>query len=282
MTDGRVYGRGADYTIESLDTGLRLLQLFLSHDTLTVTAAAERLGVGRSTAHRVLSTLEGRGFAVRESPGSGYSAGPELGRLAGPAGFDPAERERIGAVLADAAGSTGETVRSTTLIGDLVLVTDGLESGHPVRVAPAVGSTQSAHATSGGKMLLSAMTADQVRVLYPLERLPRVTPYTVTSREALLAELAETRELGRAIDRGESVPGMNSVAVPLPGPGRGFRLALVAAAPADRGSDAELAERAEQLRRSARLFSAGPPRAHPAPVSAGLRPDAPPAAPAGR
>ncbi|MEK8145757.1 helix-turn-helix domain-containing protein [Streptomyces sp. M10(2022)] len=65
-----------DYTIESLDTGLRLLRLFLAHDTLTVSEAAERLDIGRSTAHRVLSTLAGRGFAVRESSGRGYTAGP--------------------------------------------------------------------------------------------------------------------------------------------------------------------------------------------------------------
>lgn len=65
-----------DYTIESLDTGLRLLRLFLTHDSLTVSGAAALLSVGRSTAHRVLSTLEGRGFAVRDASGRGYSPVP--------------------------------------------------------------------------------------------------------------------------------------------------------------------------------------------------------------
>lgn len=75
-------GPNRDYTIESLDTGLRLMRLFLTHDTLTVSEAAGLLSVGRSTAHRVLSTLEGRGFAIRDFSGRGYSAGPELVRLA--------------------------------------------------------------------------------------------------------------------------------------------------------------------------------------------------------
>jgi len=266
MTDGRVYGsaqdgrpgrlgRGAGYTIESLDTGLRLLQLFLTHDALTVSEAAERLGIGRSTAHRVLSTLEGRGFTVRESSGRGYGAGPELARLGGPAGFGAAVRERIGTVLEDAAGRTGETVQSAALIGDRILVTDGRESAHPVRVMLTTGSTHPAHATSGGKLLLSWMTTDQVRALYPQERLPEVTAYTIATRGALLAELEEIRELGHAVSRGEAVQGMNSVAVPLAAPGRRARLALMAASPADRGGDAELAERAVRLRRSALLFA---------------------------
>lgn len=247
-------GPARDYTIESLDTGLRLMGLFRTHDTLTVTLAAGLLDIGRSTAHRVLSTLEGRGFAVRESSGRGYTAGPELLRLGSPVGFGAAERERIGAVLDDAVRRTGETVHSATLVGDRVLVTDGRESAHPVRVMLSAGSTHPAHATSEGKLLLSRMTADQVRALYPRERLTGVTPRTIAARGTLLAELEEIRELGRAVCLGESVPGMNSVAVPLAVPGRRGGLALVASAPACRGDDAALAEWAARLRQSVLLL----------------------------
>lgn len=121
-------GPNRSYTIESLDTGLRLMQLFLAHDTLTVSEAAELLSVGRSTAHRVLSTLEGRGFAIRDFSGRGYSAGPELVRLGRPAGFGPAVRERLAAVLEDAVLRTGETVQCAALSGDRIIVTDGRES----------------------------------------------------------------------------------------------------------------------------------------------------------
>lgn len=243
------------HVIESLDTGLRLMRLFLDHDTLSVSRAAELLSVGRSTAHRVLFTLEERGFVIRDPSGSGYSAGPELVRLGRPAGLGAALRERLGDVLDDAARRTGETVRSATLIGDRVLVTDGRESPHPVRVVLEIWRTHPAHATAGGKLLLSRMTDGQVCVLYPRETLPAATGRTLTSRAALLDELAEVRELGHAFSRGESVRGMNAVAVPLGGPGPRDRLALTASAPADRGDDAALAEFAGQLRRSASLLS---------------------------
>lgn len=124
-------GPARDYTIESLDTGLRLMRLFLTHDALTVSGAAELLSIGRSTAHRVLSTLEGRGFAVRDVTGRGYSAGPELVRLGAPAGFGAEVRERVGSVLDDAVRRTGETVQSAALIGDRIIVTDCRESPTP-------------------------------------------------------------------------------------------------------------------------------------------------------
>ncbi|SFX67754.1 IclR family transcriptional regulator [Streptomyces atratus] len=252
--NGHASGPNRGYTIESLDTGLRLMRLFLTHDTLTVSEAAGLLSVGRSTAHRVLSTLEGRGFAIRDFSGRGYSAGPELVRLGRPAGFGTAVRERLGAVLEDALRRTGETVQSTALIGDRIIVTDGRESPHPVRVMPEVGGTHPAHATSGGKILLSRMTPEQVCAHYPHEELPVATPATLASRSALLAELEEIRSRGFAVSRGESVRGMHTVAVPLAGSSRRDRLALMASAPADRGDDAALARRAGELRLSASLL----------------------------
>ncbi|MER5181251.1 IclR family transcriptional regulator [Streptomyces sp. NPDC002896] len=246
------------YIIESLDTGLRLMRLFLDHDTLSVTDAARRLGVARSTAHRVLSTLEARGFATRDESGRGYSAGPELVRLGRPAGYGPEIRQRLQSVLDDAAARTGETVTSVALIGDQVILTDGRESQHPVRVMLEVGRTHPAHATSAGKVLLSRMTTEQVCALYPEERLPEVTPHTITSRKHLLEELAWVRERGYAVSRGESVWGMHAVAVPLAGTSWRDRLALMASAPADRGDEAALVDRAEKLRHSAELFRSAP------------------------
>lgn len=246
------------YIIESLDTGLRLLRLFLTHDRLSVTAAARELGVARSTAHRVLSTLEARGFATRDLSGRGYTAGPELVRLGRPAGYGPDSRARLRPVLDDALARTGETITAVALVGDEVIITDGRESPHQVRVMLDIGRAHPAHATSAGKVLLSQLSTEQIHALYPHERLPEVTPRTITSRAALIDELAAVRDHGYAVSRGESVWGMHAVAVPLAGTSWRDRLALMASAPADRGDETALAERAQELRRSAVLLRARP------------------------
>ncbi|MEU8706666.1 IclR family transcriptional regulator [Streptomyces sp. NPDC048565] len=242
------------YIIESLDTGLRLMRLFLTHDTLSVTDAARELDVARSTAHRVLSTLESRGFATRDTSGRGYSAGPELVTLGRPAGYGPGIRTRLQVVLDAAATATGETISTAALIGDQVIITDGRESSHPVRAVLETGRVHPAHATSAGKVLLAQLTGEQVCALYPDERLPGVTGRTLVSRTALLSELAGIRADGRADSAGESVCGMHAVAVPLAGSTWRDRLALMASMPADRGSEPELARHAVSLRRAAGLL----------------------------
>ncbi|WP_405667578.1 IclR family transcriptional regulator [Streptomyces sp. NBC_01166] len=242
------------YIIESLDTGLRLMRLFLTHDTLSVTDAARELEVARSTAHRVLSTLESRGFATRDTSGRGYSAGPELVALGRPAGYGPGIRARLQVVLDAAATATGETISTAALIGDQVIITDGRESPHPVRAVLETGRAHPAHATSAGKVLLAQLTTEQVCALYPEEQLPGVAGHAPVSREALLSELAGIRTLGRADSAGEWVPGMNAVAVPLAGSSWRDRLALMASMPADRGGEPELARHAVELRRAAGLL----------------------------
>ncbi|MFH9613434.1 IclR family transcriptional regulator [Streptomyces pratensis] len=246
------------YIIESLDTGLRLMRLFLTHDTLSVTGAARELEVARSTAHRVLSTLESRGFATRDASGRGYSAGPELVTLGRPAGYGPEIRARLQVVLDAAATTTGETISTAALIGDQVIITDGRESPHPVRTVLESGRAHPAHATSAGKVLLAQLTTEQVCALYPEERLTGVTGHTLISRTALLAELAGVRTLGRADSLGESVPGMNAVAVPLAGNSWRDRLALMASMPADRGGEPELARHAVALKKAAGLLPQPP------------------------
>ncbi|MGX4687678.1 IclR family transcriptional regulator [Streptomyces sp. JNUCC 63] len=242
------------YINESLEAGLRLLRLFDTDQAMTVTDAANTLGVARSTAHRLLATLEAQGFLVRNLPGRGYLAGPELARLGAPAGFDEATRERTRPVLDEAAARTLETVQTVALTGNQTVITAGRRSPHEVRVALEIGRTFPAHATAGGKLLLSHLTDEQVRVIYPEEALPALTEHTITSRTELLDELAAVRERGYALSRGESVAGMHGVGVPLGGPSWRSRLALMACAPADRGDDAALSRWAQELRQAAGLF----------------------------
>jgi DNA-binding IclR family transcriptional regulator len=54
------------YAVTSADHALRLAMMLQLEGPMTVSAAAERLGVARSTAHRLLSMLVYRDFAVQD------------------------------------------------------------------------------------------------------------------------------------------------------------------------------------------------------------------------
>ena len=66
--------------LESVDAALRLLQMLGRDGQLRVTDAADELGVAASTAHRLLSTLRYRGFAVQAGDRT-YRPGPAFTEL---------------------------------------------------------------------------------------------------------------------------------------------------------------------------------------------------------
>lgn len=65
------------YAIASVDHALRAAAMLQLEGGLTVSQVAERLGVARSTAHRLLAMLVYRDFAVRDEDRV-YRAGPVL------------------------------------------------------------------------------------------------------------------------------------------------------------------------------------------------------------
>ncbi len=104
------HGAPPRHPVNSVDHALQLLLLLRDEPDLRVTAAAERLGFSPSTAHRLLSTLEHRGFVTQDRMTRAYRVGPaliELGfsstrsidlrEVSEPylrAGRDPARRDR--------------------------------------------------------------------------------------------------------------------------------------------------------------------------------------------
>ncbi|MDF1602122.1 IclR family transcriptional regulator C-terminal domain-containing protein [Nocardioides sp. YIM 152315] len=80
----------------------------------------------------------------------------------------------------------GETVHLGRLDGDTVSFVDAVESPRAVRVGSRLGKTMPAHCTSSGKALLTMLDEPAIRTLYPDEKLPRLTPQSVTKHSVLL------------------------------------------------------------------------------------------------
>lgn len=78
-----------------------------------------------------------------------------------------------------------------------------------------VGARAPLHCTALGKAILSTMEEGQIRSLYEGQTLEAVTPRSITSLEALLAQVAQAREAGYAVEREESNDNVCCVAVPL-------------------------------------------------------------------
>ena len=178
-------------------------------DGLSLSQISERLGLPRSTVHRVVGALAAEGFVAAASPGGGVRLGPELARLAVAGRPDlqielRPHMERVYAAL-------DETVDLAVLEGDHLRFIDQIAAPHPLRAVSAVGGTFPLHCTANGLAVLAAVPPEAISRLLPT-RLRRFTPSTVTNRRDLLREIERVREQGVAITREQHTIGISAAA----------------------------------------------------------------------
>jgi len=214
--------------VQSLDRALSILDVLrFSDHALALGEVAARAGLPKSTTHRLLATLERRGFAARDTETGAYRLGL---KHVTPVGAGP----EIRAVLQDLARRSGETANLGALVGREVLYVDRADSPQALRWQLGVGSRVPVYCSALGKAILSSFPTSQIGQHLP-RTLKRITPSTVTERAALLTELETTRARGYALDEEEFMEGVRCVAVPvLATTGHEVRAALSLAGPAFR------------------------------------------------
>jgi DNA-binding IclR family transcriptional regulator len=212
-------------TIQSVDRAAALLKAVAnSRRPPTLGELAQQTGLNRSTAWRLLATLEDEGLVERDAATGRYAVGYALVGLAAGAGHEPLARRAHPHLraLADACAETASLAVPRAL--QLVYV-DQVEASH-VMAANWLGRPTPLHATSTGKAFLACLGADELGAALP-GRLQRFTDTTITTRAALRAELAEVRARGYAVSRGELEPALWGVSAPVLDGGRAVAVVSV-------------------------------------------------------
>ncbi|UEL33075.1 IclR family transcriptional regulator [Rhodococcus sp. C1] len=200
------------YAIASVDHALRLATILQLEGNLTVAEAAERLGVARSTAHRLLQMLVYRDFAVQH-PGRQYGAGPVL---------ELAEHSRSATSLLRSAAlppmellvqAVGESANLTIRTGVEARFIVSVESAQVLRVGSREGMVFPAHRLSGGLLLLAELSADELGQAYESRSDADATDQPDLPK--LRAELARIHKQGFAVNQGRSERGVVAVGVPV-------------------------------------------------------------------
>lgn len=175
---------------------------------LSLAQIAERVDLARSTVHRLVAALERERFVVAATSSRGFRLGPALASLAVAASRDLALL--IHPYMVELSKELDETVDLAVLEHDHVLFVDQVAATRRLRAVSSIGAVFPAHCTANGKALLSALPEEEVVRLLP-EKLERLTPQTITSRDALLEELERVRVDQVAYDREEHTPGISAV-----------------------------------------------------------------------
>lgn len=205
--------------LSSVAAAARILREFGKHSTqLGVTQLAQRAGIGKSTAHRVIWTLVEEGLLEKVEETGLFRLTATMRSLGASAETAQRLHEASTLPLDRLRSATPGTLHIGVLDGDDVLYVERREGPGAIPVFRAVGARNAAHATSSGKVLLAFLPLEQQRSTVGSMRLAAKTPRTITSARTLLEELARVRLQGFAENRGESQPGMCSVAAPIRDP----------------------------------------------------------------
>lgn len=214
---------------QSVDRALSILPL-LADGPAGLEQVATRLGVHKSTALRLLRTLHEHGLVYRQGDGR-YRLGAGLFGLAQQAVEALDVREIAHPHLAELGERTGHTVHLAVYEQGEVVYIDKVESRYPVRMYSRIGRPVAITVAAVAKLLLADLPEPERRAVAERLDYPRYTPASTPDAAAFLAELAQVRAQGWAVDLGGHEESVNCVGAPLFGPGGRVRAAMSLSAP---------------------------------------------------
>jgi len=201
--------------LSSVASALLLLKTFSEDEAeLGISSMAKRLGLAKSTVHRLAVTLASEGFLEQNQENGRYRLGLSLFAL-GVLVRRRMDVSNLGMLLLRALRDlTQESVHLAILTEDSIVYLYNVEGAQAIGARSYLGARKPAFCTSEGRVLLAFGSEQQVQVALA-EPLAARTPKTVTDPKALLKLFDEVRRLGYAIDDEESESGMRGVAAPI-------------------------------------------------------------------
>ena len=206
---------GSQQRLSSVGTAIQLLKAFSEEQVdIGISDLARRLGVAKSTVHRLASTLVAEGLLEQDRESDKYRLGIALFRL----GALVRRRMDISSqgrpYLYALREKTNETVHLAILDGTEIMYVYNLESTQAIRMRSDLGVRKPAYCTAEGQAILAFQPEEVVDEVIAQGLVAR-TPQTITDPAALKNALNVVRQRGCAIEDEESEIGMRGISAPI-------------------------------------------------------------------
>src|SRR2546430_3742925 len=203
-----------DVAVRSVDRAVAILDLLAQGGWRTGAGVAREPRVRRSTALRLLGTLERHALVERDQRTARYRLGRRLPQLASVVTGEFDLRYVARPVCEQLAAAAGETATLDVLVGDVIVPIEQATASTSVVSVNWLGRRTPVHCTASGKVIL-AFGPESVRERLLSLPLDRVTPHTISGRAALEAQLEEARQTGGARTPEELQVGLDAIAAPV-------------------------------------------------------------------
>lgn len=248
--DDALYRGGDPDFMTSLARGLHVIRAFAGVDRrLTIADVSRATGLTRAVVRRCLYTLRELGYAATD--GRTYSLQPRILNLGYAYLSTAAIPIAAQPVLEELSAQIGEATSVAVLDDGAVVYVARAATRRIMAVNLGVGSRLPAYCTSLGRVLLSAMPAEQAAEELSKFELVAHTRFTVTSRRRIEEILVEARTEGFAVNDQELEIGLRAIAVPVRDVVGTTVAAMNVSAQASRVTRRELVEKSLPLLRAA-------------------------------
>jgi DNA-binding IclR family transcriptional regulator len=202
-------------TVNSITKGADILRT-LSDGTDRISDLSDRLSLSKSTAHRLLKSLETSGLVMQDPITRRYYLGSLILNLASKPII--AHQNLIVSAFEEMKylrDLCRETVVLHVRIGLERICLEELQSLEAIKYTAGKGFVAPIYTGSAGKILLSELEENEVDLLMKNLHPVPMGPRTITDKRRLLDELKEVKKQGYAISFGERIPGSASLSVPI-------------------------------------------------------------------
>lgn len=235
--------------IRAVATALDILDLLASEPELGVAEIGRRLGVAKSTAHRMVTTLSAKGYVRQVQESRSYRLGLKLSEL----GELVANRHQLRGyalpLLESLRAQTGESVRLAIPDGSKMFYLERLGGSGGPQSGPPSGRAKPIHVTSSGKAVAAFnQSVAEAAIAAGFEM---KTSHTIGSETQFLRCLADIRTRGYAFSIEEDELGLGSVAAPVLDHTRVARAAISVAGPVGRVTGEHIGQMARRVQAAA-------------------------------
>ena len=202
--------------VQTIDRLAIILDCFSAQEPqLSMTEISKRIGLGTSTTHRLLVSMESHGFLSRAPDGKRYTLGYKFLHWASTVEKSSSLQQQARPLLENLAKESGETAVLMVRDGPWAVCMDRVDSAQPLRLAMTVGQRIPLHAGSSAKILLAYADPAEIESHIAEHGLPPVGENTITDPKKLHDNLAQIRERGYAISLQERDPGAAGLTAPI-------------------------------------------------------------------
>jgi len=201
--------------LSSVTTAIHLLKEFsLLEPEIGITALAKRLGVAKSTVHRLASALLEEGLLQQNQVNDRYCLGVTLFSLGSLVRSRLDITSESKTILTDLRDKTRENVRLVVLERNNAVFLHDFESPQALRLRSETGQIKPAFCSAEGLCLLSGMREAELTEFFQIPRKAR-TANTDIEEQKIRNKILQVKRIGYAVEDEECDEGTRCLAAPI-------------------------------------------------------------------